>query len=270
MTNFKDKTALITGGASGIGFLMASILIEKGISKLIILDANQKGLDETKARLESKKCELHLVRVDISDDEELGKSIADLKNANLIPDILINNAGVVTGKTFIEHSYVDIDLSMKVNSIAPMKLSLAFLPDMIKKKESHIVNISSAAGMLANPNMSVYCASKWALSGWSDSLRLEMENAKTGVKVLTVTPYYIATGMFEGVKSPIIPILKPEKVARKIIKAIEKNKSILRTPRIIYLLPLVKGILPKSLLDIVIGKFFGIYSSMKTFKGRSQ
>jgi len=151
-----------------------------------------------------------------------------------------------------------------------MKLSLAFLPDMIKKTESHIVNISSAAAMLANPNMSVYCASKWALSGWSDSLRLEMENAGTGVKVLTVTPYYIATGMFEGVKSPVIPILKPEKVARKIIRAIEKNKSVLRTPRIIYLLPLVKGILPKSLLDIVIGKFFGIYSSMDKFKGRTQ
>lgn len=73
-----------------------------------------------------------------------------------------------------------------------------------------------------------------------------MEREKTGVKVLTVTPYYIATGMFAGVSSPVIPILKPEKVAGKILKAIEQGKIILR-----------------------LGKLFGIYSSMKTFKGRT-
>ena len=269
MNNFKDKTVLITGGASGIGFLMSQMLIQKGIGKLIILDINQKGLEETKNQLGSHNCDLHLVKVDISKEEELDKSIAGLKGKNLAPDILINNAGVVTGKTFIDHSYEDIDLTMQVNSIAPMKLSLAFLPDMIKKTESCIVNISSAAGMLPNPDMSVYCASKWAMNGWSDSLRLEMEKARTGVNVLTVTPYYISTGMFEGVSSPIIPILKPEKVAKKIIKAIEKKRIVLRMPGIIYLLPLVKGILPKRWLDIVIGKFFGIYSSMNKFKGRT-
>ena len=67
------------------------------------------------------------------------------------------------------------------------------------------------------------------MTGWSDSLRLEMQRNETRVKVLTVTPYYIDTGMFAGVKSPVIPILKPEKVAKKIIKAIEDDKIILRT-----------------------------------------
>ena len=182
---------------------------------------------------------------------------------------MINNAGVVTGKTFSEHKAEDIDRNMQINAIAPMKLTALLLPGMLKRKQGHIINISSAASMLSNPGMSVYCASKWAMTGWSDSLRLEMERGNTGVKVLTVTPYYIDTGMFRGVKSPVIPILKSEKVVAKIINAIEKDRNILRTPAIIYVLPLVKGILPKKLLDIIVGKFFGIYRSMDEFKGRT-
>jgi all-trans-retinol dehydrogenase (NAD+) len=76
--------------------------------------------------------------------------------------------------------------------------------------------------MLSNPKMSVYAASKWAVTGWSDSLRLEMTQLHKNVHVTTVLPYYINTGMFDGVKSSIMPILKPEKVAAKVIRAIAK------------------------------------------------
>lgn len=78
-------------------------------------------------------------------------------------DILIHNAGVVTGRDFVNHSKEDIDRTMQVNVDAPMKLILALLPQMIKRGGGHFVKISSAAGMLANPGMSVYCTSKWAL-----------------------------------------------------------------------------------------------------------
>ncbi|MCG9972749.1 SDR family oxidoreductase [Christiangramia crocea] len=269
MTKFKDKTILITGGASGIGLLMAKLSIQNGAASLIILDIDRTALLKAETQLKSSGCEIIIFPVDLTNEEQLTTTIHEINRRKLMVDILINNAGVVTGKDFKDHSEVEIDRTMKVNSIAPMKLSLSLLPQMIKKGSGHIVNISSAAGMLANPGMSVYCASKWALSGWSDSLRIEMERERTGVKVLTVTPYYIDTGMFKGVSSPLIPILKPEKVAKRIIKAIEKDKIILRTPEIIYLLPFVKGILPKRMLDLVIGKLFGIYSSMNTFKGRT-
>ncbi|MDZ7772963.1 MAG: SDR family NAD(P)-dependent oxidoreductase [Balneolaceae bacterium] len=92
---------------------------------------------------------------------------------------------------------------------------------------------SSAAGLLANPGMASDCAGKWALTGWSDSLRLEMERDETGVNVLTVSPYYIDTGMFEGVRSPILPILEPQKTASRIVRAIDKGTDRLRMPWIV-------------------------------------
>lgn len=269
MTKFKNKTVLITGGASGIGLQIAKFSIEKGASTLIILDINKTTLQQVTLELKTKNCQILGLETDLSSEEEIENAVKKITSQSLQVDILINNAGVVTGKKFSKHSLNDIDLNMQVNAIGPMKLTRLLLLGMLKRKSGHIINISSAASMLSNPGMSVYCASKWALTGWSDSLRLEMERSKTGIKVLTVTPYYIDTGMFRGVKSPVIPILKSEKVARKIVRAIEKNRIVLRTPRIIYTLPLVKGLLPKRMLDFFIGKFFGIYNSMDSFKGRA-
>ena len=269
MTKFKDKTVLITGGASGIGFLMAKQSIQKGASDLIILDIDEKALQEAEEKLRSSSCNILSVKTDITNENDLKNAFSAIGSAQLQVDILINNAGVVTGKNFVEHSFQDIDKNMTVNAVAPMKLTSIILPGMIQRKSGHIINISSAASMLSNPKMSVYCASKWAMTGWSDSLRIEMEQGNTKIKVLTVTPYYIDTGMFKGVKSPVVPILKPKDVAARIIKAIEKDKIILRTPWIIYTLPLVSGLLPKRMLDLVIGKLFGIYRTMDEFKGRN-
>jgi len=149
-----------------------------------------------------------------------------------------------------------------------MHLCKLFLPGMVQQKNGHIVNIASAAGMVSNPKMSVYAASKWAVIGWSDSLRLEMEALGTGVKVSTVTPYYINTGMFAGVHSSIIPILEPEVAAKRIIRGIEKNRIFIRMPGIVYVLQLVKGILPARWFDVVVGRWMGVYDTMKEFKGR--
>jgi all-trans-retinol dehydrogenase (NAD+) len=139
---------------------------------------------------------------------------------------------------------------------------------MIADKNGHIVNIASAAGMVSNPKMSVYAASKWAVIGWSDSLRLEMEEQKTNVKVTTVTPFYINTGMFDGVKSSIIPIVDQDVAAKKIIKGIEKNKLFVRMPGIVYAILFVKGILPARWFDMVVGKWLGMFNTMNEFKGR--
>lgn len=156
---------------------------------------------------------------------------------------------------------------MNINISALMHITLEFLNDMIEKGEGHIVNIASAAGMVSNPKMSIYNASKWAAIGWSDSLRLELELISKNIKVTTVTPYYISTGMFDGVKSPIIPIVKPETAANKIIKAIKKNRIFIRMPWLVYTLPFIKGILPVRWFYFIIGKGFGVYKSMNEFKG---
>ena len=146
----------------------------------------------------------------------------------------------------------------------------AVLPAMIARGRGHIVNIASAAGLVANPGMSVYCASKWAVVGWSESLLLEMREARSGVHVTTVMPYYVRTGMFAGVtSSSLLPLMEPEYAARRIVRAIEKDQPRLRIPWQIYGLPLVKGLLPAALFDLVVGKGLGVYRSMKTFTGRN-
>jgi short-subunit dehydrogenase len=131
------------------------------------------------------------------------------------------------------------------------------------------VNIASAAGLVSNPKMSVYVASKFSVVGWSDSLLLEMRNASTNVQITTVTPFYISTGMFDGVKSKIVPIVKPEVAVQKIIRGLERNSRFVRMPGIIYWVPLFKGILPAFLFDTIVGKWFGMYQSMDEFKGRN-
>jgi short-subunit dehydrogenase len=183
-------------------------------------------------------------------------------------DNLINNAGIIEGKFFEEQSHSDIDKTMQINTQAMMHITREFLPAMLSSGKGHIVNIASAAGLAANPQMAVYVASKWAVIVWSETLRIELESKSKGLHITTVTPFYISTGKFEGVKSTIVPIVKPTPAARQIISAIEKNKIFCRMPRIVYTMPFIKGILPQRWFDALIGKWFGIYSSMEQFKGK--
>jgi short-subunit dehydrogenase len=117
--------------------------------------------------------------------------------------------------------------------------------------------------------MSVYAASKWAVFGWSDSLRLEMKELKKKIKVTTILPYYINTGMFDGVKSRI-PILNDEYAALTIIKAIEKNKKIITIPGWIYRFTRFgQTVMSVNVFDWFAGSVMGIYKTMNDFRGRN-
>lgn len=265
MTEISGRTALITGGASGIGLLMGELLLKKGLQRLIVWDASGTNIAAATERL-GPRAEFH--RIDVTDTAAVREGVARIGEAGPPVDILVNNAGIVVGRPFAGHSHDDIDRTMQVNASAPMHLTRALLPGMTARGQGHVVNIASAAALLSNPGMSVYCASKWAMVGWSDSLRLELAAAKTGVRVTTVLPYYIDTGMFDGVKSPVIRILKPRPTVRRIVRAIERDRVFLRMPAVVNLLPLVRAILPVRVFDIVVGRAFGIYKSMSGFTGR--
>jgi short-subunit dehydrogenase len=158
---------------------------------------------------------------------------------------------------------------MEINANAPMLVSLEFLPDMISRNSGHICNIASSAGLISNPRMSVYASSKWAVIGWSDSLRIEMQQLKKNIGVTTVTPYYINTGMFDGVRS-LVPILKPEKVAHKVIRGIEHNRIFVSMPWSVHFVRFSQGLLPIWLFDWFVGGVMGIYKTMDHFTGRRQ
>lgn len=267
---FKDSNVLITGGASGIGKIMGRMALEKGAATLIIWDIDEKAIERTREELKEYG-KIKGYRVDVSDNEIVTSSYRQIvKDCGHI-DILINCAGIVTGnKTFDKMGADEITRTININTIAPMFVAHAMLPDMIRRNRGHICTITSAGGMLSNPRMSVYAASKWGAIGWSDSVRIELQEKKSKVRITTVAPYYINTGMFNGVKSPIIPILKPEYVARKVIRSIEKNKRFKGIPFGFHFIRFWQALLPTRTFDFLFGEVFGIYHSMDRFTGRIQ
>ena len=274
MGKFNSKRVLITGGASGIGRLMGAMALERGASALVIWDINQANIDDTLNEL-SAKGKVVAYRIDISNEEEVVATVKKVKEEVGEIDILINCAGIITSnKTFDQCNISEIHRTININTVAPMVVALQFLPDMIARDSGHICNISSAGGLISNPRMSIYAASKWAVIGWSDSVRIELEQMKSKVRITTIAPYYIKTGMFDGVKSPIVPLMKPEYAARQIVRAIEKNKNLKVVTKLIpfpyHFVRLMQGILPTKLFDWIFGKGFGIYHSMDNFTGKKR
>lgn len=267
--SFKGKKILITGGASGIGKIMVRKSLERGAADVVIWDINEDALIKTKEEFSTLSGKISTYKVDVSKVEEIQSVAAKTKEEIGAIDILVNNAGIVVGKYFHENTHEDIKKTMLVNANALMHIALEFLPDMMAQNSGAICNIASSAGLISNPKMAVYAASKWAVTGWSDSLRLEMEQLGKKVSLTTIMPFYINTGMFDGVKSKLIPILEPEPTAEKIIKAIENGTEMLAMPLPYWFIRISQGILPLPVFEWVMKNVFGVYDTMKDFKGRN-
>lgn len=266
MSTIKGQKVLITGGASGIGKLMGELVLRRGATQLIIWDISPENIEITLKELQPLG-NVIAYQVDISDLSQIQNTAEKVKKEVGKIDILINNAGIIVGKLFSEHSTEEITRTMDINANAPMYITHQFLADMLAQNRGHICNIASSAGLISNPKMSVYVASKWSLLGWSDSLRIEMQQQKVNVHVTTVTPYYINTGMFDGVRS-IVPILKPEKVAKRVVDGIEKNKIFVSMPWSVRFVRFGQALMPIWFFDWFIGDVMGIYKTMQHFKGR--
>lgn len=265
---FENANVLITGGASGIGRIMGRMALEKGAACLIIWDINPQNIASAVNEL-SHIGKVKGYVVDVSRNDLVTEGYAKVMNECGEIDILINCAGIVTSnKTFDRQTADEIVRTMNINTIAPMLVTRVMLPGMIRRNRGHVCTIASAGGMLSNPKMSVYAASKWGAIGWSDSVRIELQDMKSDVHITTVAPYYINTGMFDGVKSRIIPILKPEYASRKIIRAIEKNKTFKGIPFGFHFIRFWQAILPTRVFDWLFGEVFGIYHTMDAFTGR--
>lgn len=269
MSSFNQKIILVTGGASGLGYLLGMKSLQEGAKQLIIWDVDEEAMNSVKEEFSDSGFSVTTQRVDVRNPESVKHAADKILEEFTTVDILFNNAGIVRGGEFHEQSSDDIRMVMDVNATGCMLVARAFLPAMLKKGEGHIINISSAASLTPNPGMAVYAASKWAATGWSESLRLEMKRSDTNIKVLTVMPSYIDTGMFEGVKPPLLmPFLDPDRITDKIIRSVKKDRIRLREPWLVKLTPFLRGILPGPVYDLVAGRIFKVYDSMTTFKGR--
>ena len=264
----KDSIIIITGGASGIGRIMGRIALQKGAKAVAVWDINEQNIAATLAEHAAFGVAKGY-QVDVSSSARVAEAYAETTRDLGPIDIVIQCAGIVTtNRPFYENTLQEIDRTMTINAIAPMYVGLAALQDMVARDHGQLATVASAAGMLSMPKMSVYAASKWSAIGWSDSVRIELQRMKSRVQITTIAPYFINTGMFDGIKSKVFPILKPEKTARKILRGIEKGKTFVGIPFKYHFIRCMEGIFPERLFDWFFGDVFGLYTVMDHFKGR--
>ena len=272
IASLAGSTVLITGAAMGMGRMYARLAVDDHASHVILWDINAQLLEQAAAELRGAGSQIHTQVVDVGRLESIEEAAAEVRSGVGAPDILINNAGIVRGKYFWEHDQrSDIAATMNINTLALMHITREFLPEMISRgRTSRIVNVASAAGLLANPKMSVYSSSKWAVIGWSDSLRLELVQAgHRHIKVTTFCPSYIKTGMFEGARGPLLtPLLEPGPVTERVWRAMKDGQPMLMMPWTVKLSTALRGVLPIAAWDVVAGRVFGVYRSMEHFTGR--
>ena len=271
MSDVSGSNILITGGASGIGRLVALKMARLG-GNVVVWDIDPVGLDLLVAELKSVgNRPAHGYVCDVSDRQSVYDTAARVQREVGPVHILVNSAGVVSGKSFLDLSESEIERTLSVNTMALFWTAKAFLPAMIAAGTGHVVTIASAAGMIGVAGLPDYCASKWAAVGLDESLRVELRRRAPGVKTTVVCPYFVDTGMFQGVRTRfplLLPILTSEYVAQRIVRAIRRNKPRLVMPWLVHLIPLMR-IFPPILLDTV-GGWLGINVAMDSFQGRSE
>ena len=270
MTLLKYKNVLITGGAGGIGHLVAEGMAEAGAT-VVLWDLDKDKLKKAAKSIKDKGGRVYTYVCDVTDRKAVYRKIEKVKRDCGNVDILINNAGVVSGKPFWELTDEDIQTTMDVNMMAMFWTVKAVLPDMIEANSGHIVTISSAAGIIGATKLTDYNASKFAAFGFDESLRMEFKKNKMNIRTTIVCPYFINTGMFKGVKSRfnwLLPILEEKEVAKKIVKAIKSNRPRLIMPGLVYASWIMRY-LPVSVFDWI-SAFLGVSTAMDQFEGRKK
>ncbi len=270
MTDVNGRIALVTGAASGIGRQVSLELADRG-ARLVVWDLTGDRLAPLVDELTSRSgAKAHGYACDVADRtavyETAGRVRADVGD----PEVVVNNAGVVSGDYLLDIPDNEIEATFAVNTLALYWVTKAFLPAMIERNRGHVVTVASAAGLLGVAKQTDYSASKHAAVGFDESLRNELRRLAPGVMTTVVCPYYIDTGMFEGVRSRVpflLPILKQERVGAAIARAIETDRRQLLVPPLVRLLPVVR-ILPVPAFDWLMDRF-GINVSMDEFTGRS-
>lgn len=239
MSYFKDKVTLVTGGASGLGLALCEELARRG-AKVVPVDIDQEGVQQVAADITRAGGEALFAYMDVTLFENAQRVVHEIVNKYGRLDIMINNAG-----TAIQGETRDLKLRhwrnvIDVNLWGVIYGAISAYRVMEKQGSGQIVNISSLAGLIPIPKEIPYCTSKWAVAGFTSSLRVE--GADLGIKVNLVCPGIMHTPIHD--KTPWVNVDKekliqpkvmkyfmtPDKAARKILRGIRQNKSVLIFP----------------------------------------
>jgi NAD(P)-dependent dehydrogenase (short-subunit alcohol dehydrogenase family) len=189
------KVAAVTGAGSGIGRALAVALAARGV-RLAISDVNAAGLEETAAAAKAAGSpDVLLTTLDVADREGFFAWAAEVVDHFGRVNQIYNNAGVAFSRPVLESEWEDYERVLGINLSGVIHGTQAFLPHLIASGDGHVVNVSSLNGIMAQPEMSHYCASKFAVRGFTECMRMEMQAARHPVGVLSVHPGGIKTNI---------------------------------------------------------------------------
>lgn len=242
MKNLKGKVAVVTGTGSGIGKATAILLAKEGCD-VAISDINKKELEDTRQTIEALGTKVHARVLDVADKKAFHDYANDVAEYFGKVNLIINNAGVAVSATLEETSYEDFEWLMNINFWGMVYGTKAFMPHLKKAGEGHIVNISSIFGFMAPAGTGAYNSSKFAIRGFNETLRMELDIEDCGVSLSSVHPGGIRTNiardarMDEKTLSDMgmtkeeaasrfaqITLTTPDKAALTIVNGIKKNK----------------------------------------------
>ena len=255
--DFKNKSVLITGASSGIGKQTAIEFAKRG-ANLILVARRKEKLELVAKELEKFKTSVLVCPCDVSDKsqtKEMSKIV--LEKFDSI-DILVNNAGFAIYGSVSDLSIDEIESQMQTNYLGMIYCIKNFLPSMLEKKSGHIVNVASVAASFGLPGIASYCASKFAMLGFSEGLKHELKNSGVGITV--VSPIMVKTNFFDHPSFDNMPKYSPtslssKTVANAILKASNSSRLEIIVPSPVRIAVWLKNTLP-FLINPILGKSF--------------
>jgi len=255
--SFTGKVVLITGASSGIGRAAAIQFAKEGACVILVARRKEK-LDQIDKELKKFNASTLVCECDVSDKTQVKKMSKMVLEKYESVDILVNNAGFAIYGSVSNLTIEDIESQMATNYLGMVYCIKNFLPLMIKKKSGHIVNVASVAGSIGLPGIASYCASKFAMLGFSEGLKHELK--ETGVGVTVVSPIMVRTNFFDHPSFEKMPKYSPtsisaETVAKAILKASDSPRLEIIVPSVARIAVWLKSTFP-YLINPILGSSF--------------
>ncbi|XP_069107064.1 epidermal retinol dehydrogenase 2-like [Argopecten irradians] len=268
----KNEIVLITGSGSGIGRQLAEEFAKLG-AVLVLWDIEEKTNLETAELVRQAGAKCYCFTCDVGKREDVYKTAKQVKQQVGDVSILINNAGVVSGKKLIDIPDHQIEKTINVNLMAHFWTVKSFLPTMMRRNYGHVVTVGSSTGLVGLNKLTDYSTSKFGVVGFSEVLNYEViYGGYDGVNTTLICPSFVNTGLFHGCKMKfpwLLPALETRHTVDRMMQAILTNQKMICIPRSVYFLSTLKMILPVDAF-IEVKKFFGASSFMDTYVGRDR
>ncbi|TMW55732.1 hypothetical protein Poli38472_010614 [Pythium oligandrum] len=288
-----DRVVVVTGAAHGMGKRLAERLVGHGKRvTLVLLDVDEPALQRTREILEEAatatgSCVLAF-NCDVADERAVRECVKRIQDAVApkVISVLVNNAGIVTGKSFEDLTSSDIRRTLAVNTLGQMWMCKEILPILKASGDGLIVSVSSVMGLITGANLTDYCASKAAVCAFIESLRLELwrDGYRRHIRTLLVCPNAVDTGMFQGIMEGsdwtawlsrmLLPASSELDAAKRIHSAMIHGEELVIScysdwrGLVVPWLPAIARLLPPSLFDFIVYLGGGVHG-MDTFVGRT-